>query len=202
MNYDDLSGLDMYDDGMGEIYSVDMLKGALIAAGASASAIVVGTLVLPKLTASEMLSKYEPTTRSRIAAVLSIGAGLVLGRLALPYNRDAAMAIVGGLGGLGIAQLADSFLDRDLLHGTPLGALNADQEYADQELSDGDEALLSAYDEDSGSALAALESSNVHAARGAFSGFEGPQVSQEALMGLDAAVVQGETLGVYNPYLA
>jgi hypothetical protein len=210
MAYDDLMGLDMYDDGMEGFYSAAMLRDQVIAAGASGAGILLASWVLPKLTKMEMLSKYEEPTRHRIGAVVGILGGMLGGRLLWDYNRDAAMAVVGGVSGLGLAQLVDSFFkERNLLGGGtakmyPLGSFMEMPE--EDTLSAGDQALLAAYGSDSGSALAALESTNVSASRGAFGGFAGTVVNQEQLMGfggLDAAVVAGETLGEgYNPYLA
>jgi hypothetical protein len=206
MAYDDLMGLDMYDDGMGAFYSPAMLRDQLIAAGASGAGILLASWVLPKLTSSEMMSKMEEPTRHRVGAIVGILGGMVGGRLLWDYNRDAAMAVVGGVSGLGFAQLLDSyFKEKNLIgHGTakmyPLGSF-AEMEYEDT-LSAGDQALLAAYGSDGGSALSAFESTNVTASRGAFGG---TVVNPEQLMGfggLDAAVVAGETLGAYNPYLS
>jgi hypothetical protein len=205
MAYDDLMGLDMYDDGMEGWYSTDMLRDQVIAAGSSAAAILLAAWALPKLSSSEMMSKYEEPTRHRVAALLGILGGMVGGRLLWDKNRDAAMAVVGGVSGLGLAQLIDSYFDKNLIGGGaaavyPLGSFQA----ADGDMSVSDRALLSAYGDDGMGALSALEMTNVQSSRGAnFSGFAGTVVNNEALMGLDAAVVAGETLGEgYNPYLS
>lgn len=189
MTYDDLMGLDMYDDGMGEWYSADMLREQVMAAGASAGSILLASWALPKLAEMEWMKKLEEPTRHRVTALLGILGGMVGGRLLWDKNRDAAMAVVGGVAGLGLAQLLDSFFEANLLgHGAspmyPLGS--------------SDDALLAAYGSDNASALAALESTNVAASRGAFGGFAGTVVNPEQLMGLDAAVVAGETLGDNN----
>jgi len=205
MAYDDLMGLDMYDDGMEGWYSTDMLRDQVIAAGSSAAAILLAAWALPKLSSSEMMSKYEEPTRHRVAALLGILGGMVGGRLLWDKNRDAAMAVVGGVSGLGLAQLIDSYFDKNLIGGGatavyPLGSFQA----ADDNMSVSDRALLSAYGDDGMGALSALEMTSVKASRGAnFSGFAGTVVNNESLMGLDAAVVAGETLGEgYNPYLS
>jgi hypothetical protein len=201
MAYEDLMGLDMYDDGMGGLYSAEMLKDQVIAAGASAASILLAGWALPKLSSSAMLAKLDEPTRHRVSAVVGILAGMAGGRLLWNQNRDAAMAIVGGVSGLGLAQLVDSFFEGNLIGGGaapvyPLGSFSA----GDEGMSPSDQALLSAYNGDNGSALAALESTNVRATRGAFGG---TVVNPEQLMGLDAAVVAGETLGdTYNPYLS
>jgi hypothetical protein len=166
---------------------------------------------LPKLTAPDgILKSYEEDTRHKIGAITGIIGGMIAGRLAWNYNRDAAMAIVGGVSGLGLAQLVDSFMKETNLigHGTakmyPLGSFGATDD--DSSLSASDQALLAAYGDDNGTALSALEATSVRASRGAFGGFAGTVVNNEALMGfngLDAAVVAQESLGEQYPgYLA
>jgi hypothetical protein len=210
MAYDDLMGLEMYDglDGLDEIYSPQMLMEQLIAAGAAGVSILAASWSLPKLTAPDgLLAKWitDEQTRHRVGAALGVLTGGILGRVAWNYNRDAGMAIVGGVSGLGLAQLIDSFFDKSLLGGGaaaiyPLGSFGALPD--SDELSASDEALLAAYD--SGSALSALEAANVQSSRGAFGGLQGTVVNPEALMGFGAPVVAMETLGEdqYPGYLA
>jgi hypothetical protein len=206
MAYDDLMGLDMYDEGMEAYYSPKMFQDQLIAAGSSGAAILLASWVLPMFSKSKMLEKLDEPMRHRVSALLGVLGGMLGGRLLWDYNRDAAMAVVGGVSGLGLAQLADSFFkDQNLLgHGTakmyPLGSFAETPE--EDTLSAHDQALLAAYGSDGGSALAALETTNVYASRGAFGSLEGTVVNPEQLMSLDAAVVAGETLGGYNPYMS
>lgn len=216
MAYDDLMGLDMYDglDDMGEMYSAKMFQDQLIAAGSSAAAILLASWSLPKLTAADgWLAKQitDEPTRHRVGAIIGVIAGAIAGRVAWNYNRDAAMAIVGGVSGLGLAQLVDSFFEKQNLIGSgaakvyPLGSFGALPE--EGELSASDQALLAAYGADNGAALSALEAANVAASRGAFGGLQGTVVNPEQLMGmgaLDAAVVAAQTLGEepYPGYLA
>jgi hypothetical protein len=185
-NYDDLMGLDMYDEGgMGEFVNGEMLKEAFIAAGASAGAIVVATWVLPKVANMDFFKSYEPKNRSKIMGALGLLGGLLGGRALWNYNRDAAMAVIGGVGGLGLAQLIDSFLDMDLLHGAPLGDMPSED-------------TLSAYDNYNTNALSQLERTNINESAGAFSGLASPQIYNQPLMG---TVVNDQTLG-YNPYMS
>ena len=216
MAYDDLMGLDMYDglDDLGAIYSAKMFQDQLIAAGSSAAAILLASWGLPKLTASDFLTKQitDETTRHRVGALIGIVGGAIASRVAWNFNRDAAMAILGGVSGLGLAQLVDSFFKETNMIGGgaakmyPLGSFGALPE--DSELSASDQALLAAYGNDNGAALSALEAANVAASRGAFGGLQGTVVNPEQLMGfgaLDAAVVAAETLGEggqYPGYLA
>lgn len=191
--YDGMSGLDMYDD-MEAFMSPRMLQEQLIAAGAGAGAILIGAWLMPRLPAPDTMT--EPN-QHRMRAALATVAGMVGARALWDWNRDAAMAVLGGVSGLGLAQLIDSFFEANLLGGGyPLGWLPDDGS-----LSAGDQALLSAYDH--GSALSALETVGVNASAPAFptqrqAPLADPTVTPEALMG---TVVQTETLG-YSPYLA
>jgi hypothetical protein len=70
----------------------------------------------------------------------------------------------------------------------------------EMELSGSDEALLAQYgDYGAMNALASFEATSIQESRGAFAG---PTVTNEQLYGFQAPVVQAETLGAYNPYLA
>jgi len=197
-SYDDLMGLDMYDEGMMGLdgfYSAEQAKEQFIAAGSSAAAIMLAAWGMPKLPAPE---SWQPENQHRLRAGLGLLAGLLLSRGLWNYNRDAAMAVLGGVGGLAVAQLIDSYLEMDILHGMPLG--NLPQSSA---LSAQDEALLTAYSPDTGT----LSLTEVAASRDPFAhargGMGGPIVTPEQLMGFGGPVVAAETLGEgYNPYLA
>jgi hypothetical protein len=189
--YDDMMELDMYD--MEGFYTGEQVRDSLIAAAAGAGSILLAAWAMPHMPAP---AEWAPENKSRMRAGLTTVAGLLIGRGLWDYNRDAAMAVIGGVAGLGLAQLADSFFPMQILGGTPLGTLPEDIE-----LSAGDEALLEAYDSDGMSALAALETPGVTTAPGAFSGFADPTVTPEALMGFAGTVVQSESLG-YSPYMA
>lgn len=217
MAYDDLMGLDMYDglDDMGPIYSAKMFQDQLIAAGSAAAAVLLASWSLPKLMAADgFLAKQitDEKMRHRVGAIIGIVSGAIAGRVAWNFNRDAAMAIVGGVSGLGLAQLLDSFFEKQNLIGGgaakmyPLGSFGAGDDEGN-ELSASDQALLAAYGNDNGAALSALEAASVATSRGAFGGLQGTVVNPEQLMGfgsLDAAVVAAETLGEngYPGYLA
>jgi hypothetical protein len=187
-DYDDLYGLDMYD--MGQWLTPSMVQDSVIAAAAGGGAILLASWVSPMLPVPENWQGTPNAHRLR-AAVATLG-GMIVGRLMWDWNRDAAMAVIGGVSGLGIAQLVDSFFKPELV-GNPLGALPQDVE-----LSEEDEALMGAYDYDQAQALASLGTTGVTSAPSAFAD---PTVTPEALMGFGGTVVQGETLG-YNPYMA
>jgi hypothetical protein len=200
-NYDDLMGLDMYDEGMGEFYSAEMLKDQLIAAGSSAAAILLAAWAMPKLPAPK---DWTPTNQHNMRAALATVAGMLAARGLWGYNRDAAMAVLGGVSGLGIAQLVNGYLftdkdgnptkDKDGKLVMPLGTPLGDDGYSYGALSAGDEALLTAYSPDTRT----LSLTEVASNRGAF---QGTGVNVEQLMG---TVVATETLGEggYNAYLA
>jgi hypothetical protein len=183
----DLMGLDAYD----EFYTPAMIRDSLIAAGVGAGAILIGAWATPNLPAPE---KMTPENQHRMRAAVAAVGGLLIGRGLWDYNRDAAMAVIGGITGLGIAQFVDSFFDEPILGGTPLGVLPEDVE-----LSQGDEALLAAYDNDQYNALSALETTDVVQSQGAFAD---TTVTPEALFGMGSTMVQEQTLGQYNPYMS
>lgn len=185
-DYDDLMGLDYY-DGLDQFITPSMVRDSLIAAGAGAGAILLASWVVPMLPAPEA---WDEENKHRLRAAVGAIGGLLVGRLVWDFNRDAAMAIIGGTAGLGIAQFVDSFFEKPALVGTPFGTLPEDVELS------GDEALLGAYDY--GPALSNLETTGVTTAPGAFAD---PTVTPEALFGMEGTVVQQETLG-YNPYMA
>lgn len=200
-NYSDYDMMDAYD--FDQFVTPSMLQDSLIAAGAGAGAILLASWISPFLPAPEKW-KEDPekmVNMSRLRAALAGVGGLLVGRLMWDWNRDAAMAVIGGVTGLAAAQIVDSFIQvedesgtkkRSTLIGTPLGVLPEDVE-----LSAADEALLSAYD--APGAMAALETTGITSAPGAFAD---PTVTPEPLFGLDGTVVQQETLGAYNPYLS
>ena len=178
-HYDDMSDMGLYDD-MGAFMSPAMLQEQTMAAGAGAGAILLAAWAMPKLSTVWPAAWTEPNKHRANAAFALIGAGLGA-RMMWDYNRDAAIAILGGVGGLALAQLIDSYVDANLLGGGyPLGQMPDSSE-----LSAGDLALLGAYNGGNMGALAALEAANVQSSPGAFARgqFADPTVTPEALMG-------------------
>jgi hypothetical protein len=195
-SYDDMMGLE-FGDYEGFI-NAEMVKEALISSSAGGGAILLTTWGMTMLSEKLDLATKVPNGYARTA--LTSGAAFLLavvgGRAMYDYNREAAMGVVGGLGGFAMATFIDGMIAEargsERLLGTPLGEADADMD---------DESLLSAYNDnyDGMSALASLETTGVTSAPGAFAD---PSVTPEALMGLDGTVVQEETLGAYQPYLA
>jgi hypothetical protein len=194
-DYDDLMGLDMYDDGMSGLITADMLRDKLIAAGSAAAGIGLASWLLPMIPMPAMVTSLSEPNQHRVRAGIGMLAGIAAGRGLWNYNRDAAMAVVGGVAGLSLLQLLATYMPNNILKGFPLGDMPGNGE-----LSQSDEALLSAYSNTG--ALSQLEATSITSARGAFSEFAGPTITNEALMG---AVVNAETLGGgngYGPWLA
>ena len=201
MRYDDLADLDMY-DGLDDIGLADGMPSAaalqryVLAAGAGAGALLLGTWLMPKVPAPK---DWQELNAHRMRAAIAALAGLTIGHFTMRYNRDVGMAVLGGISGLAIAQLVGSLVTPNFV-GTPFGQLSADDEYSMMGAIAGDE--------DAAAALSALETATVAGSRPVFGGFEGPTVSRQALMGdgssLEAAMVQPETLGngEYPAYLS
>lgn len=196
MAYDDMMGLDFgdYGGGMEQFLNAEMIREALIAGSAGGSAMLVTAWGVRQITENvELIANIEqPLLKSAVTSGMALIAGLLGGRAVYEYNREAAMGIVGGVGGMAMA----SFIDAAIAQFTG-------REKMGISLGDADESLLAGYNDVAGmEALAALETTGVSTAPGAFQGFADSTVTPEALMGLDGTVVQQETLGDYAPYLS
>ena len=184
-----MGALDTYDDMMGlefgaldEIFNMQLAKEFGMAGVAGGASILAASYLMQKVAGMEMLQKLEPATRTRVMSGLTILAGAAVGRGLYYQNRDAAMAVAGGLVGLGMANLVGSWLPSNPL-GAPLGALP--EEMA---LNGADDQMLES----------ALAEAGVSQSAPAFGSFQGPTVTREALQG---TMVEQESLG-YAPYLA
>jgi len=189
--------LDAYDDMMGLEFgqvlpSMEMVQEGLMAAASGGGAILLANYGI-KYAADklELESRVEnPTVRALITSGTMFLVGLTGGRYLYDVNREAAMGVVGGLGGMAAANLIDAVVSQLTGNERMMPALG-ESDGMDYGAGDGMEAL------------AALETPGVTSAPGAFSGFADPTVTPETLMGgLDGTVVQEETLGGYAPYLA
>ncbi len=188
--YDDMSGLEF-----GQILpTVEMVQEGLMAAASGGGAILLATWAIKALSEQYDLSTMveNPLVRASITSGTMFLAGLTGGRMLYDVNREAAMGVVGGLGGFAAANFIDALVSQ--MTGNPrMMAPLAD-------------AGMNYGSNDGMEALAALEVPGVTSAPGAFSGFADPTVTPEALMGgLDGTVVQEETLGglaAYAPYLS
>lgn len=196
--YDDMMGLEFGDyEGLDQFLNAEMIKEALLASVAGGGAILLTTYGVRK--AVEKIGFInqiqDPLAKAAVTSGLAFIVGLAGGRMLYEYNREAAMGVIGGVGGIAMANLIDAAI-----------AKFTGNERMGIGLGDGDESLLSAYSDQEGmEALAALESTGVTSAPGAFQGFADPSVTPEALMGLQGTIVQEETLGdmgAYAPYLS
>ena len=196
--YDDMMGLE-FGDNLSALLDAQVLKEALIASTAGGGAILAATWGVKKLAAYIGLETKvtDPLARAAVVSTVTFLAGILGGRSIYNYNREAAMGVVGGLGGLAMANLLDAALNKFTGSARMITALGEANEgmYS----PDG---MRGAYDDAGMSALAQLEATSVQAAPGAFQGFAGPTVTPEALMGFGAAETQTEHLGEYAPYLA
>lgn len=187
--YDDMMGLEYGGDMLDGLLDPEMLKEALIASTAGGGAILLSTWGVKKLWEQLGLdSKIQnPLAKTAVLSGATFMLGLAAGRGVMKYNMNAGIGIVGGIGGVALANFLDAAISQ--MTGTPrmFSALGEGYPMGS---------------DDGMAALAALETTSVESAPGAFGAFSDPTVTTEQLMGLEAAVVQQETLGGYQPYLA
>jgi hypothetical protein len=179
----DMDGLAMYDDGMGAYITPEMLKQHLTAAAAGAGGILVASKVVNYLgdmwirdqdgASAEQIAK-NAKNRTYVKGASSVVLGVLAGRMLYDRNRDAAMGLVGGVAGGGLASLLAYVV------GAP--APTTEMPVPSPFLSTN---------------LAALEAA-VASSEQAF-GLSGPTVTARSL---SAAGVTSETLAEYAPYLS
>lgn len=187
--YDDMMGLE-YGEGMLDgLLDPEMLKEALIASTAGGGAILLSTWAVKQLWEKSGLEGKiaNPLAKTALLSGATFMLGLAAGRGVMKYNMNAGIGIVGGIGGIALANFLDAAFSQ--MTGQPR-MFNALGEMGYMGSDDGM------------AALAALETTSVESAPGAFSGFADPTVTPEQLMGFDAAIVQQETLGGYAPWLS
>lgn len=191
--YDDMMGLEFGDyEGLEGMLDPEMLKEALIASTAGGGAILLATWGVKQLTANSTVAGIlpnNPLLRSALVSGVTFMAGLAAGRQVMKYNMNAGIGVVGGIGGMALANFLDAALSQMTGSARMFSALG-----------EGDE--MGELAGDGMAALAALETTGVDSNPGAFSGFADPAVTNEQLMGFEAAVTQQESLGGYAPYLS
>lgn len=191
--YDDMMGLEFGEyGGLSDIFNTQLLKEAFVASTAGGGAILGATWGVKKLADLLGMEKIsDPLLRSSVTSAMTFFIGVASGRMLYDYNREAAIGVVGGLGGLAMANFLDALISKMTGSARMLTALG-ENDYSP-----------TMYSDDGMRALAALEATSVQATAPAFQGLAGPVVTGERLMGLEAAVVQSETLGdVYPAYLS
>ena len=190
-DYDDMMGLEFGDyegvDGLDGFLNAEMIKEALLASVAGGGAVLLTSygvrMAAEKIPFINQIQ--DPLLKAAVTSGIAFFTGLAGGRMLYEYNREAAMGVIGGVGGLAMANLLDAAISK--FTGNARMGIG---------LGEGDESLLSDYDDQEGmEALAALEATGVTSAPGAFQGFADPSVTPEALMGLQGTIVQEETLG-------
>jgi hypothetical protein len=196
MSKHDMMGLEMYDSSydLGAWLDAETVKAHLMAGASGGVGILLVSTLMGKIsnpflktddsgnptgTAEEQASAAMNWRRTK--GVLSVVAGVLGGRLMYDQNRDAAMGFVGGVAGLGFADLIASFVN-DPAAPTVRTALSGGY------LSGGD--------------LAALEAAVSQA-------YPAWRPAPEQLMGtvsqsmaLSAPMVTTTELGAYAPYLS
>lgn len=183
MEYDDMMGLEFGE--FGAFLDGETVKRALMASASGGTAMLAGSWAMKKLVGMEWMPQFVKDNSKVVTGIGLIALGVVGGQWLYSRSPEASMGVMGGLGALGVARIINNFLGDNSV---PL------------EGGDRDESLLSDYN--GMNALAALETTSVQEAAGAFGD---PTVTPEALMGFngfDGTVVQSETLGSYAPYLS
>jgi hypothetical protein len=186
--YDDMMGLEFgeFADGL---FNPEVLKQAIIATGAGGAAALLATWGIKQVSGKVGLDKIEnPLLRTAVVSGVALLGGLFVGRQIMKSNLNIGIGVTGAVGGIAMMNLLDA------VYAQATGNARITSSLGDTDYMSGAG--------DGMSALAALEATNVDAAPGAFSGFADPTVTNEHLMGLEAATVQMETLGGYAPYLA
>lgn len=193
----DMMGLEMYDSSydLGAYLSPEMIKSHLMAgASGGVGILLVSTLLnkidnpfmktdaagLPTGTPDEQTSAGMNWRRTKDA--IAIVAGVLGGRVMYDRNRDAAMGFVGGVAGLGFADLIASFVNDPASTTGPT---------VRTQLAGGGHL--------SGSDLAMLEAAVVNTGAAWRSDLSGTVASQTML---SAPVVTDTELGAYMPYLS
>ncbi len=190
----DMMGLEMYDSSydLGAYLSPEMIKSHLMAgASGGVGILLVSTLLnkidnpfmktdaagLPTGTPDEQTSAGMNWRRTKSA--IAVVAGVLGGRVMYDRNRDAAMGFVGGVAGLGFADLIASFVN------DPAQPATVRTQLSGGHLSGADLAMLEA-----------AVSTAAPSWRGDLSG----TVAQSAM--LSAPGVTTTELGAYMPYLS
>lgn len=183
----DMDGLAMYDDGMGAYITPEMLKQHLTAAAAGAGGILVASKVVNYLGdmlvkdqdgASDAQREKNAKNRTYVKGASSVILGVLAGRMLYDRNRDAAMGIVGGVAGGGLASLLAYVVGNPSENDPATTIDERTRPYLTTNLS-------------------ALEAA-VASSEQAF-GLSGPTVTARSL---SAAGVTSETLAEYAPYLS
>jgi hypothetical protein len=107
----DMMGLEMYDSSydLGSYLTPELVKEHLMAGVSGGVGIALVSTILGKINKPDMIE--SDMTWRRVKDGLAIVIGVLGGRLMYDRNRSAAMGFVGGVAGLGIADLLASFVN-------------------------------------------------------------------------------------------
>jgi hypothetical protein len=195
MSNHDMMGLGMYDSSydLGAYLTPEMVKQHLMAGASGGVGILLVSTVLNKIDnpfAKDTDTPEDATSNAmmwrRVKGGIAVVAGVLGGRMIYEQNRDAAMGFVGGVAGLGMADLIASFVNDPASTTGPTVRTSLAGGY----LSGGD--------------LASLEAA-VSQAYPAWRPELNGTVTQRAQLsggGLGAPVVSTTELGAYMPFLS
>lgn len=109
-NYD-MMGLGMYDSSydLGALLDPEAIKSHLMSGASGGVGILLVATLLNKIEKPSMFETDMAWRRTK--DVIAIAAGVLGGRVMYEKNRDAAMGFVGGVAGLGFADLIASFVN-------------------------------------------------------------------------------------------
>lgn len=193
--YDDMMGLEYGEyEGLGQWINMEMVQEAAMSGAAGGGAILLTGALMKQLNERfNLFTQIEnPILRSGASSLSALILGLVGGRALAEQQPGAALGVVGGVSGWAMAHFIDTLLSE-------FGGMDKQLPGA---LGEGDEYMGAGGNDAGMEALAALETTGVTSAPGAFQGLADPTVTPEALFGLEGTVVQQETLGGYNAYMS
>lgn len=180
----DMMGLEMYDSSydLGAWLDAETVKAHLMAGASGGVGILLVSTLLNKIQQPAMIT--DATNWRRTKDVLAVVAGVLGGRLMYDQNRDAAMGFVGGVAGLGFADLVASFVNDPASTTGPTVSTSLSGGH----LSGGD--------------LAALEAAVSQAYPAWSPAPEQLSGTVSQTMALSAPMVTTTELGAYAPYLS
>jgi hypothetical protein len=104
-DYEGMEGMgDWADFALDLVPSMQEIKEGLTVAGSGAAALLAGSMLLPKV----LPASWSPKLKNGVALLLAIAGA----KVAVRYNRALALGILGGLGGLAVANIVSDFLGK------------------------------------------------------------------------------------------
>ena len=180
----DMMGLEMMDSSydLGAFMTPEMLKESLMSGASGAAGILLVSTLLNKIDQPEMFTGENAAMNwRRTKSVAAVAIGVLGGRMIYERNPQAAMGFLGGVAGLGIADLVASFIN---------DPASADGPTVRTQLSGGHL---------SGGDLAMLEAAVSQSYPAWQPGLNGTVAQSQQL---SAPVVSNTELGAYMPFLS